>query len=58
MRTVNADMPSGQEQVYVALNEKGFYLYRSPDGRKGVVMDGPAYRTPREALAARKAVVS
>ena len=55
---VHADMPSGQEQVYVMRAPDGWRLYRSPDGRKVAVMDGPAYRTPREALAARKVVVS
>ena len=55
---VNADMPAGQEQVYIMRAADGWRLYRSPDGRHVVVMDGPAYRTPREALAARKAVVS
>jgi len=52
---VNADMPAGQEQVYIMRAADGWRLYRSPDGRKVVVVDGPAYRTPREALEARKA---
>ena len=51
---VNADMPSGQEQVYVMRATDGWRLYRSQDGRHIEVMDGPAYRTPREALAARR----
>ena len=55
---VNADMPAGQEQVYIMRAADGWRLYRSPDGRKVVILDGPAYRTPREALAARKAAVS
>ena len=55
---VIAGMTLGPSQVYVARFADGWRLYRSPDGRKVAVMDGPAYRTPREALAARKAVVS
>ena len=58
----NVDMPAGQEQVYILLDSpsKGWRLYRSPDGRHPVMIrsadgtDGPAYRTPREALDARK----
>ena len=54
---VHSDMPTGPEQVYVMRAADGWRLYRSPDGRHVAVMDGPAYRTPREALAARKVVV-
>ena len=50
--------PTEPEQVYIMRAADGWRLYRSPDGRKVAVMDGPAYRTPREALAARKAGVS
>ena len=52
----NVDMPAGQEQVYILLDSpsKGWRLYRSPDGRHPVMIDGPAYRTPREALRARQ----
>ena len=57
---VNADMPTGQAQVYIMKAADGWRLYRSPDGRHPVMIrsadgtDGPAYRTPREALDARK----
>jgi hypothetical protein len=51
-------MTLGPSQVYIMRASDGWRLYRSPDGRKPIFMDGPAYRTPREALAARKVVVA
>ena len=50
----NVDMPSGVPQVYIMKAADGWRLYRSPDGRHPVMIDGPAYRTPREALRARQ----
>ena len=55
---VVAGMTLGPQLVYIIHVSDGYRLYRSPDGRKVAVMDGPAYKTPREALAARKAGVS
>ena len=54
----NADMPSGTAQVYIMRAADGWRLYRSPDGRHPVMIDGPAYRTPREALRAREKEMS
>jgi hypothetical protein len=53
MSAVHSDMPTGADQVYIVRASDGWRLYRSPDGRHAVI-DLPAYRTPREALAARR----
>jgi hypothetical protein len=52
-----AGMTLGPPQVYIESDPAGFYLYRSPDGRRRARVDGP-YKTPRAALTALAALTA
>ena len=49
---LTSGMTLGPPQVYLGWDVGGYFLYRSPDGRKRVPMEG-RYPTPRAAEAAR-----
>ena len=48
---VSEGMPSGQAQVYIGMRNGEWSLYRSPDGRKIVWLEGESFQTSRAALA-------
>ena len=60
--TISDGMPSGPAQVYVGVlpplpgvagGPARYFLYRSPDGRRKLPIEG-TYKTPKLALAARE----
>ena len=50
---VSEGMTLGSAQVYIGMRNGEWSLYRSPDGRKVVWLEGD-YATPREAINAAK----
>lgn len=55
---VSEGMPSGKAQVYIGMRNGEWSLYRSPDGRRIVWIDGESYLTPRAALDRTKELMS